>query len=271
MEAIKFSELPSGDRMPLADEDGAPIIANQENRLLTWGRLKQQIAAQTHTDTVDESEKIPTAKAVSDALGSLNSDLHDEFDEKIDDAQAKAEGANATAKSALASAGSASRDAQSAENKAAEAVSKVAEATSAAKTAESKAEEAKNAANGVVAIAESAKSLAEEAKGATEKIDLEPLKQQLETIGTYAAWRVEITAGSIDDANGLMTGAPSISETTEGIDESLPVAETLALIFRNQEAIYQILMDTRKRAIANAANLTAMLTNINAVLSQVMN
>lgn len=271
MEAIKFSELPSGDRMPLADEDGVPIIANQENRLLTWGRLKQQIAAQTHTDTVDESEKIPTAKAVSDALGSLNSDLHDEFNEKIDDAQAKAEGANATAKSALASAGSASRDAQSAENKAAEAVSKVAEATSAAKTAESKAEEAKNAANGVVAIAESAKSLAEEAKGATEKIDLEPLKQQLETIGTYAGWRVEITTGSIDTENGLMSGAPSLAETVEGVDEDILTSEALALVFRNQKALYDILMDTRKRAIANATNLTAMLTNINSVLTQVMN
>ena len=250
MEAIKFSELPSGDRMPLADEDGVPIIANQENRLLTWGRLKQQIAAQTHTDTVDESEKIPTAKAVSDALGSLNSDLHDEFDEKIDDAQAKAEGANATAKSALASAGSASRDAQSAENKAAEAVSKVAEATSAAKTAEGK---------------------AEEAKGAAEKIDLEPLKQQLETIGTYAGWRVEITAGSIDMENGLMTGTPSLTETVEGVDENILTSEALALVFRNQKALYDILMDTRKRAIANATNLTAMLTNINSVLTQVMN
>ena len=264
MEAIKFSELPSGDRMPLADEDGVPIIANQENRLLTWGRLKQQIAAQTHTDTVDESEKIPTAKAVSDALGSLNSDLHDEFDEKIDDAQAKAEGANATAKSALASAGSASRDAQSAENKAAE-------ATTAAKTAESKAEEATNAANGVVAIAESAKSLAEEAKGAAEKIDLAPLKQQLETIRTYAGWRVEITTGSIDTENGLISGTPSLTETVEGVDEDILTSEALALVFRNQKALYDILMDTRKRAIANASNLTAMLTNINSVLTQVMN
>lgn len=41
MEAIKFSELPSGDKQDLGENDGLPIIANQENRLLSWGRLKK--------------------------------------------------------------------------------------------------------------------------------------------------------------------------------------------------------------------------------------
>lgn len=111
----------------------------------------------------------------------------------------------------------------------------------------------------------------EEAKGATEKIDLEPIKQQLETIGTYIGWRVEITTGSIDTENGLMSGAPSLTETVEGVDEDILVSEAIALVFRNQKALYDILMDTRKRAIANASNLTVMLTNINSVLTQVMN
>jgi len=132
MEAIKFSELPTGDRMPLADEDGVPIIANQENRLLTWGRLKQQLAEQTHTKTVeDDDTKVPTAKAVFSAITSATNDAANnlttakaELDEQIGDAQAKAEGADTTAKSAFASAGSASRDAQSAENKATEALAK---------------------------------------------------------------------------------------------------------------------------------------------------
>ena len=140
--------------------------------------------------------------------------------------------------------------------------------------------EVKTATNTAQTAAETAQTTATTAKNKAETLEgtvadlteqIVSLAQSVAANGNYDAWRVEITAGSIDDANGLMTGAPSISETTEGIDESLPVAETLALIFRNQEAIYQILMDTRKRAIANAANLTAMLTNINAVLSQVMN
>lgn len=298
MEAIKFSELPSGDRMPLADEDGVPIIANQENRLLTWGRLKQQIAAQTHTDTVDESEKIPTAKAVSDALGSLNSDLHDEFDEKIDDAQAKAEGANATAKSALASAGSASRDAQSAENKAAEAVSKVAEATSAAKTAEGKAEEAKAAIvlpeqkvtqYHIVDYPEDTQPV-DLFKFSTEPISDVTLAQVCEqyndnfeilqvvfhellkvTHQNYSGKTVVITAGSADSENGLMTGAPSIAETADDVTDVIAINDAVAQIFANQKALYDILMDTRKRAIANASNLTAMLTNINSILTQIMN
>lgn len=97
------------------------------------------------------------------------------------------------------------------------------------------------------------------------------LKDSINNNDIYTGWRVEITAGSTDDENGLMTGAPSISEATEAGDASLSVPETLALIFRNQEAIYQILMDTRKHTLANATNLTAMLANINAVLTQVMN
>lgn len=68
-----------------------------------------------------------------------------------------------------------------------------------------------------------------------------------------------------------MSGAPSLAETVEGVDEDILTSEALALVFRNQKALYDILMDTRKRAIANASNLTAMLTNINSVLTQVMN
>lgn len=305
MEAIKFSELPSGDRMPLADEDGVPIIANQENRLLTWGRLKQQIAAQTHTDTVDESEKTPTAKAVYDALGSLNSDLHDEFDEKIDDAQAKAEGANATAKSALASAGSASRDAQSAENKAIEALNKItetktatADAISKAETAESKAEEAKAAIvlpeqkvtqYHIVDYPEGTQPV-DLFKFSTEPISDVTLAQVCEqyndnfeilqvvfhellkvTYQNYSGKTVVITAGSVDNENGLMTGAPSIAETADDVTDVIAINDAVAQIFANQKALYDILMDTRKRAIANASNLTAMLTNINSILTQVMN
>ena len=109
--------------------------------------------------------------------------------------------------------------------------SKVAEATSAAKTAESKAEEAKNAANGVVAIRRKYyKSLAEEAKGAAEKIDLEPLNKW------HLCWmRSEITTGSIDTENGLMSGAPSLAETVEGVDEDILTSQK-HWYFRNQKA-----------------------------------
>lgn len=76
MEAIKFSELPTGDRMPLADEDGVPIIANQENQLLTWGRLKKQLAAQTHTDEVKPNEsKVPTSTAVENRIAVTEEEL----------------------------------------------------------------------------------------------------------------------------------------------------------------------------------------------------
>lgn len=81
MEAIKFSELPTGDRMPLADEDGVPIIANQENRLLTWGRLKKQLAAQTHTDEVKPDDtKVPTSAAVENRIAAVEDDLQAKLD-----------------------------------------------------------------------------------------------------------------------------------------------------------------------------------------------
>lgn len=121
MEMIKFSELPSGDRMDLNDEDGLPIIASQENRLLTWGRLKKQLAKQTHTDDTDLSDankdKVITMTGLENRLTGLSDEFQGKIDdvvEKADDAMAKAEGADATAKSALGSAGSASADAQSA-------------------------------------------------------------------------------------------------------------------------------------------------------------
>ena len=121
MEMIKFSELPSGDRMDLNDEDGLPIIASNENRLLTWGRLKKQLAKQTHTDDTDLSDtnkdKVITMTGLENRLTTLSDEFQGKIDdvvEKAGDAMAKAEGANATAKSALGSAGSASADAQSA-------------------------------------------------------------------------------------------------------------------------------------------------------------
>lgn len=83
MEAIKFSELPTGDRMPLGDEDGFPIIASNENRLLTFGRLKNQIATQTHTDEVKEEEKkVPTAEAVEKRVRSAEAKT-EAFEERI--------------------------------------------------------------------------------------------------------------------------------------------------------------------------------------------
>ena len=82
MEAIKFSELPTGDRMPLGDSDGFPIIASSENRLLSFGRLKQQIAEQTHTSEISDDEtKVPTAGAVEQRIKSAEEKLESEIRE----------------------------------------------------------------------------------------------------------------------------------------------------------------------------------------------
>lgn len=325
MEAIKFSELPSGDRMPLADEDGVPIIASQENRLLTWGRLKKQLAEQTHTSEVKpEDTKVPTSAAVENRIAAAEETLGAQIKTASDsaaDAQTKASAATQTAseaKTAASSAKSSADDATAAANAAKTAAESATSSISAVServsSAETKAEGAKTTAETAQATADTAKAAAilaelilremtyetsnatgvnkllgdcQEMTGTDIKLAdvvgvyngnfqaihtaIQFLKDDINDNGIYTGWRVEITAGSTDNENGLMTGAPSISETTEEVDASLSVPETLALIFRNQEAMYQILLDTRKRALANATNLTAMLANINAVLSQVMN
>ncbi len=125
MEAIKFSELPTGDRMPLADEDGVPIIASQENRLLTWGRLKKQLAEQTHTDTVKPSDtKVPTSSAVENRIAATEDDFNDKLtpitakldthDTAIETATATANTAKTTAESASATASEAKTTAEGA-------------------------------------------------------------------------------------------------------------------------------------------------------------
>ena len=123
MEAIKFSELPSGDRMPLADEDGVPIIASQENRLLTWGRLKKQLAEQTHTSEVKpEDTKVPTSAAVENRIAAAEETLGAQIKTASDsaaDAQTKASAATQTAseaKTAASSAKSSADDATAAAN-----------------------------------------------------------------------------------------------------------------------------------------------------------
>lgn len=125
MEAIKFSELPTGDRMPLADEDGVPIIANQENRLLTWGRLKKQLAEQTHTDEVKPNDtKVPTSSAVENRIAATEDDFNDKLtpitaklgthDTAIETATATANTAKTTAESASATASEAKTTAEGA-------------------------------------------------------------------------------------------------------------------------------------------------------------
>lgn len=236
MEAIKFSELPSGDRQNLSDTDGLPIIANQENRLLTWGRLKQQIAEQTHSSTIStandtEKAKVPTNNAVAEAIATAKTEIN----KAVDDTKT-------------------------------ELTKQITSATTTANTAASTANTAKS-------TAESAQTTAETLQNALTDLSeqITSVSQNLATNNTYTGWRVEVTAGSVDTESELMTGTPTLSESVEGVDEPLPVAETLALIFRNQEAIYQILMDTRKRAIANATNLTVLLDEINKLLNQVVN
>lgn len=208
MEAIKFSELPSGDRQDLGDGDGLPIIANNENRLLSWAQLKKQLAKQTHTDNLEDSEKVPTAQAVNarvaeaeKAAGEALDTAKSELAEQIDDVSGKAEGADATAKSALASAGSASRDAQSAENKVIETLAQIKEVKTTAGTALTTANETKTevataseaatvaqtTANEAKTIAESATSKAEEALAkATETptVDLSPVNEKITTLET---------------------------------------------------------------------------------------
>lgn len=158
MEAIKFSELPTGDRMPLADEDGVPIIANQENRLLTWGRLKKQLAAQTHTDEVKPDDtKVPTGAAVEKRIKATEDDLQtklepletklDEHDTAIENARTIANEAKTAADSAYGMATTAATTAE--------------DAVSAAATAQNKADNAALAASQAQTAANSAKADAE--------------------------------------------------------------------------------------------------------------
>lgn len=164
MEAIKFSELPSGDKQGLGDNDGLPIIANQENRLLSWGQLKKQLKKQTHADKVEISEdnkaKVPTNEAVETRIGVLAGEIN----ERIDDVATVADGAKATATSALSSAGAAHAEAQSANTTANQANETASSAKATAEGALTAAETAGTTANTASQTALTAKEIAEGAK-----------------------------------------------------------------------------------------------------------
>lgn len=164
MEAIKFSELPSGDKQDLGDNDGLPIIANQENRLLSWGQLKKQLKKQTHADKVEISEdnkaKVPTNEAVETRIGVLAGEIN----ERIDDVATVADGAKATATSALSSAGAAHAEAQSANTTANQANETASSAKATAEGALTAAETASTTANTASQTALTAKETAEGAK-----------------------------------------------------------------------------------------------------------
>lgn len=167
MEAIKFSELPSGDKQDLDDSDGLPIIANKENRLLSWGQLKRQIAKQTHTTTVltdsENVDKVPTNGAIEARI----SGLADELDERIgvventaSTAQITATEAKTIAESAEASATNASSAANAASVLAGEAKSTADSASSTANLAGATATTAKTTADSALAMAETAQTSA---------------------------------------------------------------------------------------------------------------
>lgn len=167
MEAIKFSELPSGDRQDLDNSDGLPIIANKENRLLSWGQLKRQIAKQTHSTEVltdpENVDKVPINGAVEARI----SGVADELGERIDTventantAQTTATEAKTTADSAEASATSASSTANAASALAGEAKTAADSASSTANLANTTATTAKTTADSALAMAETAQTSA---------------------------------------------------------------------------------------------------------------
>lgn len=163
MEAIKFSELPSGDKQDLGNNDGVPIIANNENRLLSWGQLKKQLAKQTHTEEVALSDTNRDKVVTKGGLENRLAELENAMDERLDDIEATADGAKATANSALASAGAAHAEAQSASSAAAGAVTTANAAKTTADGALASANEASTTASSAKTTAEGALTQAESA------------------------------------------------------------------------------------------------------------
>lgn len=238
MEAIKFSELPSGDKQDLGENDGLPIIANQENRLLSWGRLKKQLAKQTHTNDVkltdENKEKVPTMEALENRLTGLK----DELDERLDDCEAKAEGADATAKSALASAGSASRDAQNAENIATA-------AKTVAEEAKTEATKANNDATAAIVTANTAKTTAD---GALE---------QAETAQTTA-----------NSAQGVALNAKEVADSAKS-DASRFYSELNGKLDTNTTALQNLRGDLETEATARTEAVANVNSSVQSVASRV--
>ncbi len=228
MEAIKFSELPSGDKQDLGDHDGLPIIANQENRLLSWGQLKKQLKKQTHADKVEISEdnkaKVPTNEAVETRIGVLAGEIN----ERIDDVATVADGAKATATSALSSAGAAHAEAQSANTTANQANETASSAKATAEGALTAAETAGTTANTASQTALTAKEIAEGAKADANRYYSE-LSDKCDTnAGAVAKLRTDLEAETTargEAIAGVKTEVSSVATRVSDIETKIASGE----------------------------------------------
>lgn len=246
MEAIKFSELPTGDRMPLADEDGVPIIANQENRLLTWGRLKKQLAAQTHTDEVKPDDtKVPTSAAVENRIAAVEDDLQAKLDPiatQLTEQTAAINSVTATAQEAKATAETASSAASSAQS-AADAATSIANAAQttaegAVSTASSAQSAIAEATSSISAVSERVASIETKIKngeiGGAEEVDLTPITKRLGAVenkntaqdGRLDALEAKDTTheSAISEAKTAADAAQSAAETAQATADAAKAA-----------------------------------------------
>lgn len=255
MEAIKFSELPSGDRQDLSESDGLPIIANQENRLLSWGQLKKQLAKQTHTNdpklTDANKDKVPTVEALENRLAGVYDDFQkqaDDMNERIGDAEASAEGAKATANSALGSAGSACRDAQAAMNEATTASNKATEATVEANSAKATAESALEQATEAKTVADTANATATEAQSmASSAKDIAESAQNVASEARSLATIADIAFPELAYDAPLTGNSPKLTLTnTENAQTSASLNDIATLCATNYNKIHAALLYLKK-------------------------
>lgn len=245
MEAIKFSELPTGDRMPLADEDGVPIIANQENRLLTWGRLKKQLAAQTHTDEVKPDDtKVPTSAAVENRIAAAEDDLQtklEPLETKLDEHDTAVNNAVATAQEAKTMAESASSVASSAQNAAEAATSTANAAQNMAENAASVANSAQNAiseaTSSISAVSDRVASIETKIEngeiGGAEEVDLTPITERLgavESKDTAQDGRLDVLEAKDTTHESAISEAKTAADAAQSAAEAAQATADVAKV-----------------------------------------